>query len=94
MSWSPSPYPYPTNTPSSAPYSFSYQPTPIISASPEVVFSYVPMQTTYSASPGPRVQPLSISTGSTNFGFSFNLGSANLLNTLGSFDTLPKTESI
>jgi hypothetical protein len=65
MSWSPSPYPYPTNTPSSAPYSFSYQPTPIISASPEVVFSYVPMQTTYSASPGPRVQPLSLSTGST-----------------------------
>jgi hypothetical protein len=65
MSWSPSPYPYPTNTPSSAPFSFSYHPTPMISASPEVIVSYVPMQTTYSASPGPRVHPLSISANST-----------------------------
>jgi len=65
MSWSPSPYPYPTNTPSSAPYSFTYHPTPIISASPEVIVSYVPMQTTYSASPGARAQPLTISASST-----------------------------
>ena len=64
MSWSPSPYPYPINTPSSAPYSFTYQPTPFTSASPEVIVSYVPMQTTYSASPEGRVQPVSISAGS------------------------------
>ena len=61
MAWSPSPYPYPTITPSSAAYSFNYQLTPIISVSPE----YVPMQTTYSASPGGPVKPVSISAGST-----------------------------
>lgn len=58
MSWSPSPYPYPTNTPSSAPYSFTYQPTPFTSASPEVIVSYVPMQTTYSASPVGIIRPM------------------------------------
>jgi hypothetical protein len=45
--------PYPSGTPSSAPYSnteiITY--TPQTSASPQVIVSYVPMQTTYSTSP-------------------------------------------
>lgn len=45
---SPSPYPYPSLTPSSAPYSYTYSPPPILSVSPQPV---VPIQTTYSASP-------------------------------------------
>lgn len=47
---SPSPYPYPSGTPSSQPFSFTPTPGLLISASPKVFVSYIPMPS-YSASP-------------------------------------------